>query len=266
VRWQEVITGEPAFTPPDAFGRPLALVWAYRDQNSLTQGSILVNDMMFDGYFRVDETAVTLVPEPGSLGLLAPGMFTFLRRRRQAGFPPVGAMSGPAPARFQRNGRTAGTASNRAACRRRAVRIGLSPWRRSRRMQKQRRKHPLSHRVAVARQLQLVGVKTSALPFFPMSAPSSIEPVENLTTAKVYASRHARQEATPNQWIEFLSKTTETLSSARRRWATRLRDYSRNAAENSDEWAESHLLIISIIGAGVGVTLGVTLGGFLALP
>jgi|GEM_PF-2602832 len=72
----------PLFTPPDAFGRPLALVWAWRDQNSLTQGSILVNDMRFDGYFWVDENAVTLVPEPGSLSLLALGMFSLLRRRR----------------------------------------------------------------------------------------------------------------------------------------------------------------------------------------
>jgi hypothetical protein len=69
-------------TPPSASGRPLAFAWAWRDQGALTQGSILVNDIRFDGYFWVDESAIVLVPEPGTVALLSLGTLCLLRRKR----------------------------------------------------------------------------------------------------------------------------------------------------------------------------------------
>lgn len=75
-------SGQP--TPPSASDRPLAFAWAWRDQGALSQGSILVNDIRFDGYFWVDETAITPVPEPGTVGMVLLGTLILLRRRRVA--------------------------------------------------------------------------------------------------------------------------------------------------------------------------------------
>jgi len=72
-----------AQTPPSALGRPLAFAWAWRDQGTLTQGSILVNDIRFDGYFWVDEAAIVMIPEPGSFALMSLGALGLLRRNRE---------------------------------------------------------------------------------------------------------------------------------------------------------------------------------------
>lgn len=66
--------------------------------------------------------------------------------------------------------------------------------------------------------------------------------------------------------VEPLSKAGKNLADARRYWANKVRDYSRSASDNSDEWAESHLYLIAAIGAAIGAGVGLVLGVFFALP
>ncbi len=110
----------------------------------------------------------------------------------------------------------------------------------------------LKARTAV-RLLQALIADTSVIQSPAMSMPSASPPV-NSPIGKISAV------------IEPLSKAGKNLVDARRYWANKFRDYSRSASENSDEWAESHLWLISFIAAGAGIILGGGLGGFFALP
>ena len=88
-----------------------------------------------------------------------------------------------------------------------------------------------------------------------MSAPSSSNPVEN-PIGNFYAVRHARRRA-GGKVSESCFKGVKNLSDVWHHWTNRVRENSRSASENSDEWAESHLFMIASVGLGAGLILGV---------
>jgi hypothetical protein len=87
VTGQDTFTNADTVTAPikDAFAaanRPLDFYWGWRDQGTLTSGSVLVDEFMVGGLLNADEATLRPVPEPSSVLLTFAGSTLLCVRRR----------------------------------------------------------------------------------------------------------------------------------------------------------------------------------------